>query len=161
MKFALMRSMLLLFLAFSLVFTSCHKKESSSGPVSGDYLVIGWTGGFVGYASHNYYLIANGKVSKDVSTWSTSVPVDISQFVFTGTESTGKYDSIKDLVHNIPSELLSENNADIGLSWPDAGFTDIRTSIKGINYRWTFEADQSHSSLAIQQFVTNAKVVFQ
>jgi hypothetical protein len=100
-------------------------------------------------------------VKKDVSQWNNVVPDNLSEFNFANVQSAGKYDSVKDLLSSVPPELLNENNASIGGFLPDAGYTDIRTTINGVAYRWTFEADQTASGAAIQQFLSKANVVFQ
>jgi hypothetical protein len=149
-------SLLVLLLATGI--TSCQKGGEKK-VVRGDYMIVGWTGGFAGYGVHNYYLISNGKLMKDVSKW-TVLPDSINQFDFSEVLSQSKYDSVKDLPAAIPPELLGRNNADIGMYGPDMGFTDVRTTIGGVAYRWRFEANQDSSSAAIQQFVAKTKMVF-
>ena len=124
-------------------------------------MVVGHTATLIGPTPDNYYLISNGQLKKNVSNGNNNVPDDITKFNFTTVQSASKYASVKDLLTSIPPELLSQNNAHIGDFWPDAGYTDIRTSINGVAYRWYFEVGQSGSSQAIQQFLAKANVVFQ
>ena len=152
--FAICLSMLLLVST-----TSC--RHGISRTISGDYMIIGRAGGFVGtQATTNYYLISGGTLKQDTSVLSTLPPADISGFNFNITMPSSKYAAVKNLIYTIPSELLSRNNAHIGGIYPDMGYTDVRTSINGTVYRWYFEGDQSTSSIAIQQFFDSVQVVF-
>jgi hypothetical protein len=153
-----MKNLLLVLLVFGM--SSCQKNKLKNATiVAGDYMIVGWTGGFAGTSVHNYYLISHGEVRKDVAQWK-QVPDDLSKFDFSEVIPVSKYNAVKDIPNSIPAELLNMNNQDIGVAFPDAGFTDIRTTINGVPYRWAFEADISASSPAVQQFVASAQRVF-
>ena len=140
--------------------TSC--RHGISHTISGDYMVIGNAGGFVGpQATTNYFLISGGTLKEDTTVLNSLPPADISGFHFNITLPSSKYATVKNLIYTIPSELLSRNNTHIGGIYPDMGYTDVRTSINGTTYRWYFEGDQSGSSTAIQQFLDSVRVVFQ
>ncbi len=146
------KSLLLLSLLFITAF-SCRKKDAQY-TVKGDYMVVGWTGGFVAPdAKATYYLITTSELRVDNSQIQSSIPTNINGFNFNTVMPTAKYDAVKSLLTTIPSELLSRNNASIGDVFPDAGYKDVRASINGTLYSWKFEADQTKSSQAIQDFV--------
>jgi hypothetical protein len=140
--------------------TSCTKGvKTSPGATAGSYMIIGSAGGFL-LPTLRYYDIANGELKEDTSVPYGRVPDDITQFNFNVTLPAANYDSVKNLPSSVPPELLSRNNEHIGGLVPDLGYTDIRTSVNGIAYRWYFEAQQTGSSPAVQQFVKDARKVF-
>lgn len=147
-------------LALAICGASCTHKNHNDYPVAGDYLVIGHPGGFVNTPLITYYLIANTHLTKDTAVPYGAVPDDISKFNFNAPGTTAQYDSVKNLPSSIPSELLSRNNQNIGQLVPDMGYYDVRASVNGAVYKWSFEGDQSGSSAAIQQFVTQAETLF-
>jgi hypothetical protein len=143
-----------------LAVASCTKGIKST--ISGDYMIIGQAGGFVGpAATSKYYLINNGQLKEDTTVLNTQPPADITGFHFTFTLPASKYDRVKSLLTSVPSELLSRNGEHIGRLFPDAGYTDVRTSINGKTYRWYFEGDQSINSTVVQQFYDSVQVIFQ
>ena len=147
-----MKSLLLLSLLLITVF-SCRKKDAQY-TVKGDYMVVGWTGGFVSPdAKAAYYLITTSELRVDNSQIQSSIPADVNKFNFSTLMPAAKYDAVKTLLTTIPSELLSKNNTSIGEMFPDAGYRDVRASVNGTFYNWKFEADQTKSSQAIQDFV--------
>jgi len=138
---------------FATVFFSCTKKNTHFD-IKGDYLIAGRTGGFIEpSANATYYLVSNGALRADNSEAYRSIPTNANNFNFSVVLPASKYDSVKDLITSIPAELFAKNNADIGLLVEDAGYFDVRVSINGVAYKWTFEADQTSSSPAVQQFV--------
>ena len=139
-----------LVLLASIAAISCNKKSQAT--LTGNYLIIGHDGGFVAYVS-NYYLITKTGLSKDTTHYDYGkVPTNFRDFKFNYQLPTAQYDTVKDLLTSIPSELLSKNNTDIGGYCPDYGYDDIRASIDGVLYEWKFECDQSGSSAAVQEF---------
>jgi hypothetical protein len=149
-----------LILAIAIFFSACKKDKST--PVSGDYLVVGHTGGFVSnLALTPYYLINNGQLLKDTTIFATThIPDDVNSFHFYVLLPSVNYDSVATLLTTIPSELLSRNGQSIGTALPDAGYTDVRTSINGIVYKWHFEVDQSTSSSEVRTFATRLNFSF-
>ena len=146
------KSLLLLSLLFITAF-SCRKKDAQY-TVKGDYMVVGWTGGFVTPDTKaTYYLITSSELRVDNSQIQSSIPTNVNGFNFSTSLPAAKYDAVKTLLTTIPSELLTRNNASIGDLFPDAGYRDVRASIGGTLYTWKFEADQTKSSQAIQDFV--------
>ena len=140
--------------------SSCTRKQTSQ-PVTGDYMVVGMAGGFVAYPKLTYYLINNNQLKMDSTVPYGAIPTDINKFNFNIKCSDAKYQLVSDLLNNIPSELLGMNNQNIGNVFPDAGYTDIRASIKGTLYHWNFEGDLSGTTLTIRRFVAHAQQVAQ
>ena len=140
---------------------SCKKKKDS-GPVTGDYVIVGSAGGFMaGGIPVPYYLITSTQLKKAEISNSLQPPTDITGFDFNTVLPDARFQEVKGLKDEIPSELLSMNGADIGGPMPDVGYTDIRASVKGVVYRWKFENNLSASSLAVQNFVADAHKVYQ
>ena len=140
--------------------TSCKKSVQYSA--SGEYLVVGSAGGFIsGSQPTHYFIVSGGQVREDLNVNSGMVPDNINQFNFNTVLPAAKYNAVKGLLSAIPSELLTRNNQDIGAPIPDMGYIDVRASIKGVSYRWTFEGDQSGTSAAIQQFLDSVQTDFQ
>ncbi|NDC40872.1 MAG: hypothetical protein EBZ77_04855, partial [Chitinophagia bacterium] len=131
---------------------SCNKKSDTvAQPVTGNYLIIGYNGGFVSTeAKATYYMINDNGVWLDSSYAYSEVPTDVSKFRFTNKMPDSLFAATDTLRRSIPTALLSKNNQHIGQYLPDAGYMDVRTSISGQAYRWYFEANQDSSSLAIQ-----------
>ena len=139
--------------------TSC-KHNSADYTITGDYMIIGRAGGFVALPYDTYYLISGSQLREDTTVPYAAIPDDISKFNFNIVMPASKYDSVKNLPASIPSELLGRNNQTIGSYIPDAGYTDIRTSINGVAYKWIFAPDQSSSSPAIHHFLDSVAIVF-
>ena len=154
-----MKPILIFCLLLLLLATSCTHRGSSN-TISGDYMIIGSAGGFTSRAS-TYYRISGGQLWADTVVLSYHVPTNISDFHFNTLLPASKYATVKNLLSQVPAELLSRNKQDIGNYIPDMGYTDVRTSVNGASYQWTFEGDQSGSSTAIQQFLDSVRVVFQ
>jgi len=156
-----MRSLSTIFLfVFALAICISCKKKNDIYPVTGDYLISGHTGGFAGNLSNSaYYLIGNSQLRKDTSLAGRDVPDNIAKFNFNIVMPDSNYHAVADLLSAIPAELLSQNNADIGDPWPDFGVTDVRASIKGVAYRWTFEGGLTKCSPVVQQFVSRVKSI--
>ncbi len=158
-----MRSILTIVLILAVVITgmSCKKGTPATYPVEGDYLIAGHSDGFV--AGGNpviYYLINNGQLRKDVSKTEATVPTDVSGFNFSIQMLQVSYAAVADLLTTIPSELLARNNAYIGSQVvADIPTLDVRTSIHGTLYRWTFSEDQSSSSAAVQLFYNRINAI--
>jgi hypothetical protein len=132
---------------------SCTK-EDGAAPVTGDYLIMGYAGGFAGPgALSGYYLLTPSEYRKDTTVITRSVPEQNNGFDFSYKLSTAEFARVAYLRNSIPPELLQRNGADIGEDWPDAGYLEVRTTIGRLQYRWLFRADQKTSSPAIQQFV--------
>ncbi len=148
----IIKSLLLVSLLAIIAF-SCRKKDTQY-TVKGDYMVVGWTGGFVSPDTKaTYYLITTSELRVDNTQTQSSIPTDVNKFNFNTLVPTAKFEAVKSLLTTIPSELLSRNNSSIGDMFPDAGYKDVRASIGGTLYTWKFEADQTRSSQAIQDFV--------
>ena len=148
----------LLFLAaFYLVLisvASCRKTNNSSPQISGDYMIVGSAGGFTAPAAKTtFYLLHNGQLWSDTTVSSGNPPTEVSKFQFNVLHPAAGYDSVKNVLHQVPVELLSRNGQSIGGIFPDAGYLDVITVINGICYNWNFQADQSGSSLPVQAFV--------
>ncbi len=147
-------STLLLSLALLAVNVSCKKNPTVAPPVTGDYLITGQTGGYTSAeARATYFRINNGELKADTSQSYHNVPADVNKFDFNYLQPSATYDKVKDLLTTIPAELLSRNNATIGTSMVDAGYTDVRTRVNGVVYTWKFEVDQKGSSAEVQQYV--------
>jgi hypothetical protein len=154
--FAFAAPLLLLF-----TFASCtHKGADNKYVISGDYMIIGHPGGFTTRLTDIYYIISDGQLRADTAVPYGGGPDDINKFNFSVVMPVAKYDAVKNVPASIPSELLSRNNQTIGSYIPDVGYTDVRTSVNGTAYKWSFAADQSASSPAIQQFLDSVAVVF-
>ena len=140
-----------------LFFWSCSKKTGTtmSTTITGDYLIVGHTGGFVmGTTINPYYLVHDTTLSADTSLNATNIPATTSGFHFNYQYPRARFDTVgAGLIASIPTELLSKNGATIGQTFPDVGYTDVRASIGGTYYTWIFLAKQDSSSAAIQQFV--------
>jgi hypothetical protein len=52
-KIFIMKIASVFILLLTIGFASCHKQHIDNS-IKGDYMVIGWTGGFAGLAVHNY-----------------------------------------------------------------------------------------------------------
>jgi hypothetical protein len=141
---------ILLLLMLSLFLNTSCKTSKITSPKD-DYVIVGWGGGIAALA--RYYIIENGQLRKD-TTHSTlvSVPEDNSKFQFDYVQPDSMYQKVANLRASIPDELLQNNNATYGESWPDGGYREVRTKINDVAYRWHFEIDQSKSSAAVQAF---------
>jgi hypothetical protein len=149
-----MKQIFVLLLLAALCFVSCSHKKTTDY-LAGDYVIVGSTGGFAGpIAMTPYYLIANGQLREDATLGVNRVPQDIHDFHFDVLMPAAKYDSVKDLILRIPSELLGHPTASYGTSFPDAGYTEVRASIRGVNYYWQFQIDQTGTSAAIQDYIS-------
>lgn len=150
------QSLLLLLLFTAAV--SCKKKATFT--VTGNYMIIGYPGGYV-YKEPPYYLLTTSELLKDTSELATSALSTISDYHFNVTAPVTKYDSVKDLLNTIPTELFSKKNASIGTGFmPDMGHYYVMASINGVLYQWTFFPDQSSSSPEVQQFVNRLNLNF-
>lgn len=152
-----MKKQIVLLLAIfgTFILPSCKKvKESVSVPVTGDYLIMGYAGGFtMPNATTSYYLITTTEYRKDSTVLTQGVPESNNGFNFSYLYSPVEFGRVAYLLHSIPRELLNRNGAHIGGYWPDAGYLEVRSSMSGNKYVWYFEADQTSSSATIQQFV--------
>jgi len=154
-----MKHLVTLLLLTIVVGTGCTKKKNNY-TITGDYLIVGNAGGFTNGGPTTYYLINNGELRSD-NTVSSVHPVDnISDFKFNTRLPDADYQQVKRLPSLVPAELLSRNGQQIGDPFVDAGYTDVRTSVGGVAYRWYMQADQSKSSDAIRQFVDSLQIVF-
>jgi hypothetical protein len=153
---------LLVLCAFSiLLFCSCSKEKGDGTYTTADFLIVGRAGGFVQYFGP-YYKITLSLLSEDSTRYNGSVlvPVDATGFNFSFTLPQARYDTVRSLLTAIPTELFNKNNADIGDFCPDFGYTDVRASVNGVMYKWSFECDQSKSSITVQQFVQKLRADF-
>ncbi len=143
---------LLLLTLLILAGASCRKKKVVTAATP-DYLIVGWTGGYVpaDYKA-SYFRISSGELRIDTSQYSVSIPKDVSKFNFNYLQPVAKYDKVKDLPAAIPAELYSKNNATIGTYMVDAGYTDVRAQVNGVVYKWQFEAKQDSSSAEVRAF---------
>jgi hypothetical protein len=154
-------SLIFAFLVVS-IFISCSKGvKNTTVYTSADYMIIGHQGGFVAYISP-YYKITGSQLLEDTTHYSGSYPVpsDTSGFNFSQLLPSARFDSVSSILASIPAELFNRNNADIGDFCPDFGYDDIRASVNGVFYKWSFECDQSKSSSAVQQFVKQIRADF-
>ncbi len=149
-----------IFCAVLLVVSSASCKKHSNGTASGDYLIIGTAGGFVGGASEPYYFINGTQFKKDTSLKFHTPPSDNNAFNFSIVLPSPAFDSVKGLLQQIPAELISGGSQSIGGIWPDFGYTEVRASINGKQYVWLFQADITKSSQAVQDFEQKVHVVF-
>ena len=139
-----------------LLFSCTKGKKNSLQPA--DFMIIGHMGGFVPYTSP-FYKLTSSQLWEDTTKYDYThpLPADFANLNFNYQLSSSKFDSVKDLLSSIPAELFGRNNTHIGGLFPDVGYTDVRASVNGVIYHWGFEADQSTSSTAIQQFVQRIK----
>jgi hypothetical protein len=138
---------------------SCSKNKYPL--VTGDYLIVGWSGGFVPVdAKATYYMVRDSKLWLDTNQVLGAIPQDFSGFNFNRILPADKYNKVADIPMKIPGELFAYNGAHIGRAPVDAGYTDVITFVGGHQYHWYFELDQSSSSLEVQQFVTRLNTDF-
>ena len=143
-------ALLCLFL-LSLATISCNKKSTST--LTGNYMIIGHDGGFVA-TNAPYYMITTSGLKQDTTQYPYGqVPTNTTGFNFNYSLPAARYDTVKDLLNSIPHELFGKNGADIGTACPDFGYEDIRASINGVYYHWTFECDISSSSAEVKAFI--------
>ena len=141
------------------VIDGCKKNNNSSAVISGDYLIVGSAGGFIAGSNTTFYLINNGQLWSDSTVNSGNPPANPANFHFNTLHAAAGYDSVRNLLQQIPGELLGRNGQSIGGIFPDAGYLDVLTSVGGIPYHWNFQTDQSQSSLAVQAFVDSLRRV--
>jgi hypothetical protein len=160
-KAVFMKTTVFLILLIATGITSCHKPTMTRIIFKGDYLITGSTGGIAGLmAMSDYYIINDNQLRKEPRANLTKVPDDDALFSFTVAMPQSKYDSVKELLTNIPAELLDSTFVSIGKSFPDAGYRDVRVLTKDKYYVWHFEVDQSSSSAAVQQYVAKLNALF-
>ena len=152
------RIVVFLLLGFSMV--GCVPKANIHQITSGDYLIIGHPGGFVNTPLITYYYLNSTQLTKDTTVPYAAVPVDNSKFNFSATGTSLQHTVVATMLTGIPAELLGKNNQDIGNLVPDVGYIDMRASIKDVTYKWSFESDQTSSSQAVKDFVTQARTLF-
>jgi hypothetical protein len=139
--------------------SSCTKSKNTTNPMT-SYIVVGQTGGFTqANARATYFMIANGQLKQDTTQPYYDVPATTSGFNFSVTMPDSLYRKCADVTAMLPPELLQMNHTHIGTQLPDAGYTDVRTTINGVDYQWFFEQDQSTSSQAVQNFVSGVRAV--
>jgi hypothetical protein len=154
-KYSWMVGICIAFLAVS----SC--KRDTAFFTSGSYVIIGYQGGFAApYTSNRYFLIDNTSLTEDTGVSRTNLPATLSQFHFNITVADSVFQKVKQLPKNIPAILLSQNGSSFGRYIPDFGCYDIRTTVNGVDYKWTFGYDLSGCDPAIQNFVSTAILVF-
>ena len=140
-------------------FSSCQKSNHAA-TLSGDYMIIGATGGLAGPVPlSEYYLIDNGQLWK--ASKFDQVTDDNSKFNFSTLMPAAKYNLVKDLMSNIPAELLNNSDISIGVSYPDCGFRDVRVRIHGIVRVWHFECEQDGLSPEVKQFIATINSLYQ
>ena len=141
----------------SLLCCACNKdKPAPRFSPTGDYLIVGQTGGFINpTAPTPYYLVADGALREDGTCNADNLPTTYSGFNFNNVLPQARYDSVAaGVLANIPPELLPQSGAGIGKLIPDVGYTDVRVRISGVLYNWHFLPDQSSSDTAVQKFVS-------
>ncbi|MES2704491.1 MAG: hypothetical protein V4649_17765 [Bacteroidota bacterium] len=132
---------------------SC-KEPRIYAPVPAQYIVSANVGGYVSAtAKANYYRISDGHLDLDTTQLRYQTLVLTTTLAFDVPQPTAKYNEVADLRLNVPGELLPHHNEHIGSGLIDSGVTDVTVMVDGHLYRWYFEADQSRSSAAVQQFV--------
>jgi hypothetical protein len=137
------------------------KKAPQQSSITGDYFIYGHAGGYTTPDYHtSYFLVNNGKLLKDASQLAQSPPANIELFRFTQLCPVAQYNSVADLPSSIPVELLRHNNAIIGSSMPDAGYSDLRARINGTTYKWVFEANLDSVSQPIREFYNRCNISF-
>ncbi len=144
--------------AFNLV-ACTHKPRTSVVPA--EYIVIGPGGGFrppVG----TYYLLSASQLLADTAVNLNFPPASVSGFHFTYTPPISKYYAVKNVLNEVPSELLRANHAEIGIDMQpvDGGYTVIRAKIGGHDYDWKFHDNLGSASTEIKQFMDNVRKVF-
>jgi hypothetical protein len=107
-------------------------------------------------------MLTSDSLAEDTTHYNNALPVptDVTKFNFNYLLSSARFDTVKYLLSSIPAELFGNNNADIGAICPDFGYTDVRASVNGVRYKWSFECDVSSSSPAVQQFVKTLRADF-
>lgn len=155
-----MKPLLILLLAISPCVSSCTH-NTGGYKVTGDYMIIGPGGGFRPPIA-TFYLLTGDQLRADTSVIYYDPPADISQFHFDSALPASKHLAVKDVLTNIPSELLGLNHADIGTSnvAADGGYTLVRAKVGGTLYEWKFHDDLTWSSGSIRHFVSDLNVVF-
>jgi hypothetical protein len=147
-----MRPVLLSILLAGLLGSCTHKANK---PLTADYLIIGYTGGYAGNIFYADYLLITGtQCIKSSNPAGSRVPEDNSQFLFTKVQPAAKFDSVKNLLHSIPSDLLIRRNASFGFDGNDISGYDVRASINGVLYTWGFGPTPYTVSAETQQFVS-------
>jgi hypothetical protein len=141
-------------------FNSCTKTPEKY-KVTGDYFIMGRTGGFtIPDAKTTFYLVNNGEFRKDMTQKRQATPASIDDFNFHFMFHPSDYVGVNDLPYSIPDALLNRNNQNIGMMIPDAGNIDMRASINGIEYKWTIEYNLDSVDVAIKDFVNRCETTF-
>ncbi len=109
-----------------------------------------------------FYKLTANQLLEDSTRYNYTLPVptDVNKFNFNYTLPAARFDTVKYLLSSIPEELFTQNNADIGMYCPDFGYTDVRASVNGVLYKWSFECNLSNTSIAVQQFVQHLRADF-
>ncbi len=155
-----MKNKILVFviLPFLFLMLSCTNKK---GATIGDYLLFYQAGGFAGGSQQPYYLLSSGKLQADTSAGLRQSSMSVNNLNFNYQLPAAKYNMVSNLLASIPAEMLNNNNKDFGTSpGMDMGGIVVKASLNGQSYTWTFEPDQSASSPAVVQFITEIRLLF-
>ncbi len=153
-----MKIVLSFLLLITIGISSCQKCNHKFS-LSGDYMIIGYTGGLAGPVPlSEYYLIDNGQLRK--ASKIDQLTDDNTKFDFSTVMPASKYNLVKDLMANIPAELLNSSAISIGLSYPDCGYRDVRACINGTLHVWHFECGQDGNSPEVKQFLATINSLY-
>lgn len=148
-------------LILTLITANSCTKSPEKYKITGDYFILGRTGGFtIPDAKTTYYLVNNGEFRKDMTQKRQSTLASIDNFNFHFMFHPSEYVTVNDLPYSIPDALLSRNNQTIGMMMPDAGNIDMRASINGVEYKWTIEYNLDSVDVAIKNFVNRCETAF-
>lgn len=141
-------------------FVACTHKPRSYN-VAADHMIIGQGGGFrppVG----TYYLLTGSQLLADTLVNLYFPPTKAAGFNFTYTPPLTKYEAVKNVLKEMPSELLGANHAEFGIDMQpvDGGYTIIRAKIGTTDYDWKFHDNLDNSSSEIRQFMGKIQEVF-
>ncbi|MCD6012486.1 MAG: hypothetical protein K0Q79_2348 [Flavipsychrobacter sp.] len=141
-------------------FVACTHKPRTYN-VAADYMVIGPGGGFRPPMG-TYYYLTGSQLLADTNVNLNFPPANVSGFHFTYTPSISKYDAVKNVLKEVPSELLNANHSEIGIDMQpvDGGYTIIRAKIAGTDYDWKFHDNLGNASDDVKQFMDKVRVVF-
>jgi hypothetical protein len=148
----------ILSIAVMLMVLSCNKK-SQKPPIVGDYFSYGHRGGFIApTVPTRYFLVNNGKFLEDTTVQVGNVPDDINGFNFTRLLPDSAYAKMANILKEIPTEMLRNNNTWLGdVSLSDGGHTELRARINGSDFRWQVGNVTTTCSDSVQRFLTKIK----
>lgn len=129
--------------------------------VAAEYIIIGPGGGFRP-PTGTYYLLTGSSLTADTAVSLVAPPSTLKGFTFNFQPPASKYEAVKGALSEVPSELLMNNHAAIGIdkSHVDGGYTVVRARIGGTDYDWKLHDDLGSASGPIKSFAGHLREVF-